>query len=347
MHSNPVKYKALTLLTWLLASTLLMQAQNKNISPTDRKVLQVKEDSLRVIGDSMINAIGPGTRFLQDSQFVKTLVRALKTKNSFYYPFDKLETISRLYAPDSSFRIFTWQMKKDEYFYLQRGAIQMRTADGSLKLYPLFDASMFTKKPNDSLRTRTNWIGAIYYNVIQKEYNGRPYYTFLGFDDFTVGSNRKWLEVMHFDPQSGEPRFGGPVISFKEDTGKLKNVVLNRFHIEYKKEARTTFNYNKELDMIIYDHLISESEQPERKESYIPDGDFEGFKWQQGQWVHVDKVFDFKLKEGDVPMEQQLRDKSGQINEERLMEQSIRNLEKSKQEATPAPTPAPAKKKKG
>ena len=32
-------------------------------------------------------------------------------------------------------------------FILQRGAIQMRTADGSLKLIPLHDVSMFTKKP--------------------------------------------------------------------------------------------------------------------------------------------------------------------------------------------------------
>jgi hypothetical protein len=351
MYSNPVKYNRVLLVAAMLVISVCTLAQFKAITPADRKILQAKEDSLRIIGDSMINAVSPGKRFLQDSQFVKTLVRALKTKHSFYYPFEQLETISRLYAPDSSFRIFTWQMKKDEYFYLQRGAIQMRTADGSLKLYPLFDASMFTKKPNDSLRNKSNWIGAIYYNIIRKEHQGKAYYTLLGFDDFTVGSNRKWLDVLHFDAATGEPLFGGRMISFKEDTGKLKNVVMDRFHIEYKKEARTTFNYNPEMDMIIYDHLISETEQPERKESYIPDGDFEGFQWKNGQWVHVDKVFDFKLKEGDVPIEQQLRNKNGEIDEEKLIEQSIRNAEKNKTGTTPKTTPAapeaPIKKKKG
>ncbi|MCG7860136.1 hypothetical protein MD537_24355, partial [Flavihumibacter sediminis] len=99
------------------------------------------------------------------------------------------------------------QLKKDEYFYYQKGAIQLRTNDGSLRLYPLFDASMFTSNPLDSVRSRNNWIGAIYYKVIQKTWNGRNYYTLLGFDGFTVGSNRKWMEVLTFDESTGEPRF--------------------------------------------------------------------------------------------------------------------------------------------
>jgi hypothetical protein len=80
--------------------------------------------------------------------------------------------------------------------------------------------------------------------------------------------------------------------------------------------------------MIIYDHLISETEQPERKESYIPDGDFEGFKWQNGQWVHVDQVFNFKLQDGAFPQEATLRDADGNIDEKKLMEQSEKNMKK-------------------
>lgn len=311
----------------LLFLSLPVAAQK--ISSADRRLLQKKEDSLKVYADSMINAEHAGKRFLSDSQFVKTFVRALKIPNSFSYPFDSLLTVSRLYPADSSFRIFTWQLKKDEYMYFQKGAIQMRTPDGSLKLYPLFDASMFTAKPDDSVRTRKNWIGAIYYRIIQKEFQGRKYYTLLGFDDYTVGSNRKWMEVLHFDEQTGEPIFGGPYISFKDDTGKVKPV-LNRFNIEYKKEARTLFNYNPEMDMIVFDHLTSESEEPKRKETYIPDGDFEGFRWENGQWVHVDQVFNFKLKDGEFPQDATIKDASGNVDEKKLMEQSEKNIENAK-----------------
>ncbi len=79
----------------------------------------------------------PEGRFRADTNFIRSLVKALKLPNSFEYPFDSLQTISRLYAPDSSFRIFTWQYKKDNLLYLQEGAIQMNQPDGSLKLFPL------------------------------------------------------------------------------------------------------------------------------------------------------------------------------------------------------------------
>ncbi len=319
------------LLVLLLCSGFLTDAQSQGVSMTQKKLFVRKEDSLKLFADSMINGITPAKRFRSDSNFVRLLVRTLKVKNSFEYPFDSLVTISKLYAPDSSFRILTWQLKKDDYMFIQKGAIQMKTKDGELKLFPLFDASMFTSKPLDSVRTRNNWIGAIYYRVIQKSYKGKNYYTLLGFDDYSVGSNRKWLEVLSFNDR-GEPEFGGPFISFKEDSAKRGTQY--RFNIEYKKEARTTFNYNPELDMIIYDHLMSETEEPDRKETYIPDGDFEGFKWKDGQWVHVNQVFDFKLKDGEFPVDEALMDDQGNVNEGKLMEQSIKNEQKGKKKVT-------------
>jgi hypothetical protein len=328
----------LTFITCIVTVT----ASAQKISSTDKKLFIKKEDSLKIYADSMINGETAGKRFISDSQFVKTFVRSLKISNSFLYPFDSLPTVSKLYPPDSSFRIFSWQLKKDDYMYYQKGAIQMKTPDGSLKLFPLFDASMFTGKPLDSVRSKKNWIGAIYYRIIQKNFNGKKYYTLLGFDDYTVSSNRKWMEVLSFDDQSGEPVFGGPVITFKDDTSRIKPV-LNRFAIEYKKEARTLFNYNPEMDMIIYDHLISETEEPEKKETYIPDGDFEGFKWENGQWVHVEKVFNFKLQNGEFPQEATIKDANGNNDEKKLMEQSEKNIENAKKKE--AEEKKPVKKK--
>lgn len=326
----------------MLAFPALSLFAQVRLSATQFRQMQEREDSLRVYADSMINAEAPGKRFLNDSIFVRSFVRALRTPHSFEYPFDSLQSISRLYAPDSSFRIFTWQLKKDEYFYYQKGAIQVKTGDGSLKLYPLFDASMFTAKPSDSVRSRNNWIGAIYYKVIQKSWQGKNYYTLLGFDGYTVSSNRKWMEVLTFDEATGEPKFGGPYIEVKHDTAKSVKL-MNRFLIEYKKEASTTFNYNGEMDMIIFDHLISESEEPHRPETYVPDGDFEGFQWKDGKWRHVAKVFtdvpdEFKKVDpllGNAPTDEAIRDKDGNIDEKKLEERSRKNQEKSKEKPKP------------
>ena len=320
-----VSGRTLSIVFMLMMTVYLSKAQS--IPEAGKNQLSKKEDSLKVFSDLMINAPEAPERFRADSNFVRGLVRSLKIKNSFFYPFDSLRTISRLYAPDSSFRIFTWQLKKDEYVYLQKGAIQLNTADGELKLYPLFDYSMFTAKPVDSVRTKDNWIGAIYYRIVMKEHRGRKFYTLLGFDDYAVSSNKKWMEVLSFNDR-GEPVFGGPFISFKEDT--TRKPVQARFSIEYKKEANTLLNYDPELDMIVYDHLISESEEPARKNTYIPDGSYEGFKWKDGQWVHVDRVFDFKLQDGQFPVDDKLRDDEGNIDEKKLEEASQKNIEKAR-----------------
>lgn len=315
----------------------LVQVSAQSISTADRKQLIKKEDTLRTFADSMINAESAIVRFRSDSNFVRGLVRALRVRNSFNYPFDSLVSVSRLYSPDSLFRIFTWQMKRDEYVVLQKGAIQMKTPDGSLKLFPLFDVSMFSGAPQDSVRNRNNWIGAIYYKIIMKEHSGRKYYTLLGFDNFSVSSNKKWMEVLSFNA-NGEPVFGGPFISFKDDTAKKP--IQSRFNIEYKKEAATVFNYNPEMDMIIFDHLVSETDEPEKKDTYIPDGDFEGFKWVNGQWVHVNKVFDFKLEDGAFPKDATILDDAGNIDEKQLEESSQRNIDKKN-----PPKKEPIKKK--
>jgi hypothetical protein len=325
----------------LLAFFLLFRpgttaAQNQNIAQDEYKEFQGREDALKQFAAQIVYAENPSDRFRSDSQFVRSLVRTLRMKNSFYYPFDSLETISRLYSPDSAFRILTWQLKKDEYFYMQEGAIQMNMPDGSLKLFPLFDASMFTAKPLDSVRTRRNWIGAIYYKMVLKTYNGKKYYTLLGFDDYSLSSNKKWMEVLTFNEQ-GEPVFGGPYIVFQQDSTRKKPQY--RFNIEYKKEAATKFNYDPEMDMILFDHLIPEGDEPGRKDTYVPDGDFEGFKWQEGRWVHVEKVFNTTLKDGDFPMDAKMLDEAGNANEQKLTEQTEKNLQKNEKK--------PAAKKSG
>ena len=154
MNKRFFTYLVTVLLAVLLLPATSLDAQS--ISSADKKALRQKEDSLQQWSAAMVFGEEASDRFRSDSHFVRTLVRALRVKNSFYYPFDSLN-ISRLYSPDSSFRIFTWQLKKDEYVYHQKGAIQMNTPDGSLKLIPLYDRSMFTVDPMARVRVDTNW----------------------------------------------------------------------------------------------------------------------------------------------------------------------------------------------
>ena len=329
--SKPISLKNhWTILSFvLIIFTFFTQSINaQKISSSDRKKLEQKEDSLKILAADIILDSFTAKRMRSDSQLTKTFIRALQIKNSFYYPFDSVQGVSKLYAPDSAFRILTWNITFTDYYARQRGAIQMRTSDGSLKLIPLRDFSEFTRAPMDSARSKNNWIGAVYYNIIKTTYNGKNFYTMIGFDYNSAMSNKKWIEVMSFD-NTGEPVFGANrFFSYEKDS--IKKYPACRFSLEYKKTARAILQYEPELNMILVDHLISETDEPENKWTYVPDGDYEAFTWQGGQWVHINKLYNFKLKEGEAPIGDPLLDSKGNRNEEKLQQQSEKNKQKKK-----------------
>ena len=140
-------------------------AQVQPVSPTLSKIssaainkLTAYQDTLKEFAFYMNTDSLTEDRMVSDSQFTRTLVRALQVPYSFYFPFDSVKGISKLYAPDSSFRIITWNLQYNDYYNRQRGAIQLNTKNGSLKLFPLRDASEFTDHPEDSIRTSKNWV---------------------------------------------------------------------------------------------------------------------------------------------------------------------------------------------
>lgn len=319
---------------------------SQRIAKADAKQLRIKEDSLKTFSVKLIQGITATDRFAADSIFTKTLVRALKIPNSFYYPFDSLETISKLYAPDSTFKIFTWQMMINDNVIRQHGAIQMRTSDGSLKLYPLIDKSDVTINQVDTVGNNKGWIGAVYYNIIQKRSANQNYYTLIGYDENNIRSNKKIIEVLNFI--NDEPTFGGRYFSFEEDS--VFKTSVGRYIMEYKKTYGPKLNYDAEMDMIVVEHLVSESNEPNKKWTLVGDGDYEGFKWKNGKWIHVEKIFDLVTPLGKEPVPTPIRDAAGNLDESKLKgnEDDIEKPAEEKPKPVVKPkTVSPKKKGKG
>jgi hypothetical protein len=254
----------------------------------NKKYLQSAEQMLSKYAFDIVNAEEMVDRLRADSFFTRNLVQALKTPYSFNYSFDSLKTISRLYAPDSSFRIITWQLMKDFTYYRYKGAIQLKTNDGSLKLIPLYDGTDFTEKPTDSVRTNENWIGALYYNIVLKKFNNKNYYTLIGYDENDARSTKKWLEVLTFD-NNNIPQFGGRFFSYPNDAIKPPQPAY-RFCLEFKKEANAKLNYDAEIDCIVFAKLVSETGEISKKHTLVPYGTIEGFKWELGKWIYIPNI---------------------------------------------------------
>jgi hypothetical protein len=315
------------LLYFLILFFISSIATAQKITSAEYRILTKKEDSLKTYAKDLLIDSLSNYRMRSDSLFIKVLKRSLAVKNSFYYPFDSVRGIGKLYAPDSSFRIITWSIFYTEDICQQRGVIQFRTSDGSSKWIPLLDYSELTPYPEDSVRDYKHWIGAIYYNIIETKYNNKSYYTLFGYDPNNMRSNKKWIEVLTFD-ENKMPVFGGPYFSFAKDS--VKRPDQYRFSIEYKKDASTVVNYDPDMQMILVDHLISETDEPDLPYTYVPDGDYEGFKWVNGKWLHVDKVFNQKLEDGQAPIPDPIRDLKGNTNEEKLQQQSEKNSGKKR-----------------
>ena len=309
-----------------ISTFLYLQAFSyAQISSHDEKILEKKEDSLKSLSLQVIQGRTASDRFSADSQFTKIFVRALKTNNSFYYPFDSLLTISKLKPEDKSFRIFTWQMVINDEVIRQHGAIQMKTDNGSLELFPLIDKSDVTLNEEDTIGNNYGWIGAVYYKVIEKHAFGKNYYTLLGYDENTISSTKKIIEVLTFN--NGKPVFGGSYFSFPDNSFSKQGMA--RYIMEYKKDASPRLTYDTTQDMIIYEHLISETGEPQKKYTYIPDGDYEGLVWRDGKWIHIQKVFTQKTPEGQEPTPQPIRDAQGNIDETKLSNRMPDNSEQT------------------
>ena len=273
--------KKLILLLVFATSTAVCLSQSK----ADKKLLANFENTLSIYAQDIINGEEIVDRLRADSFFTRTLVQALKIPYSFSYPFDSLKTISSIYAPDSSFRIITWQLMRDFSYYRYKGAIQLKTSNGALKLIPLYDGADFTDNPVDSIRNNENWIGAIYYNIIQKKYNNKNYYTLLGYDENDARSTKKWIEVLTFDTNN-KPVFGGRYFSYPNDPIKPIQPAY-RFCLEFKKSANAKLNYDPEIDQIVFAKLVSESGELSKKYTLVPYGTIEGFKWELGKWIYI------------------------------------------------------------
>lgn len=296
----------MTLQRWFLSLTaaalcfasLGAKAQG-DIAPADLKVLQQMEDSMSLSADSMYSAFLFDTRILYSERFARQLVRALKIPNSWSYSFPKVsERIEMLTSPDGAFRIFNWDVIPGENMRRYYGAIQLPSE--SLKLYGLVDYSTeLGKDVEDTILTGGKWFGCLYYRIIPQELNGEKIYTLFGLNTNAFLSNRKVLEPLRLTVHG--PVFGAPIFNVRSE--KRPNERVNRFVLEYKKQVQVKMNWDAENQRIFFDNLVSQVNDPNRKYTYVPSGQFDGFRWDGNSWSYLqDLVKIVPRKDGEAPI---------------------------------------------
>jgi hypothetical protein len=293
------KMFAFIALVFMLLSGAKGHAQN--INPQDMEKFQIMEDSMMTAADSMYDAFLPDTHIFYSERFVKQLVRTLKIPNSYYYPFDKLKNkINIIYADDNTFRIFNWEIIPSTILKHYYGAVQL--PQEKLKLYPMFDyTEQMGKGAEDSILSNGKWYGSIIYRIMSREFQGHKVYTLFGANTSGQISDKKVLDPMMITERGLS--FGAPI--FGVASRNFPRQRINRFILEYKKGVQASMNWNEEKQVIIFDKLVSLSNDPGRKYTYVPSGQYDGFRWADETWNYVQDLIPVTiLKDGEAPTEQ-------------------------------------------
>jgi hypothetical protein len=262
----------------------------------------ILEDSLVFFADSMYSAPMPEDRIEANYQFIRIFKQLLKMPESHTYPFPKLsKKINILNAPDKYFRIFNWELMRNESDARYYGVIQFKNGN----ITPLIDVSdQIIRGAEDSVFNNNRWYGALYYNIIAKELGEQKVYFLLGWNGNSLNSERKVVEVFGMN-DFGQPTFGAPLFNII-DRGKRR--IVKRFIYEYQKGSKASLNYDKENDRIIMDHCESLIGDPAKRYTYVPDGSYDALRWSGTHWIMAQDIIRVEvLEDGKAPVEKPIK----------------------------------------
>lgn len=260
------------------------------LSEADTKYYMELEDSLQHIQERVFKSKKESNRFEANKQFLSLWASILKDEKSMQFPFDSINEIYHLYAPDKKFRIITWNIFKEDGTHAFFGFLQVNnvktTKKGLFKketvtqyeVYPLLDKSGTVKTPENYVSDPTKWFGMLYYEIIKSD---DEFYTLLGWDGNDKLTQRKFIDVLYFKPD-GSPVFGKDVFKFP---GKFAKRVM----FEYASEVAMSLKYNGNRKQIIFSHLAPNSLDPTLEgqyQYYGPDGSFDVLEMKKGRWVY-------------------------------------------------------------
>ncbi len=272
------------------------------VKAQDTTVMSRMEDSLLILADSFYKTPIPELRVSANTSFGKMLVRALEQPGSYNYPFTRLQQrIHIIYPEDKSFRIFNWVLSYSGFGRHYYGAVQMADNE-QLVLHPLKDvSSKHLKDGEDIILSDGEWYGCEYYHIkTVTGKDGARIYTLLGYNNDGFNTTKKIVDVLSFPNKA--PVFGLPV--FVLPSSKDKDDFKKRFILEYKKGVQVTLNYDSNLNMIVFDRLISEVNNPSLKGTYVPAGQTDALEWQGSVWHFTQNaIAPLKLKDGQAPLD--------------------------------------------
>lgn len=272
-------------LTILLMGMFFSLSAQEDSSFVENETAQMSlaqlEDSLLFYRNQVFKAREDYPRMVANEAFLSVMRNALAQAGSFEYPFAKLNSISTITSPDEQFRIFNWNIENDDFsqqfycFILQNN--KERT------LTELMESPIDPRKPEKVVLNEYEWMGALYYDMVEVKSNGKTFYTLLGWDGTDKLTTKKVIEVFSWS-SNGNLKLGAPIF-------KSKNGIKKRIVFEHNGDVSMTLTYHEDKQQIIFNHLAPMDQRlAGNVEYYVPDLTFDAYELSKGKWVYKEDV---------------------------------------------------------
>jgi hypothetical protein len=259
-------------------------------------------------------------RYNANEEVMVIMEEALLQRDSYKWKWRLRKGVSVLTSDDDKFRVITWAVVNDNNEFECFGYMQVLNENADVyEVCRLQDKTADIFNPGEVALTDQNWFGCIYTDLITTKYDGRYYYTLLGWNGGNMTTQHRVIEPVYFKRNSTKPSFGQ--MMFRQ--GKDSNRNLRRIILKYAKDININLSYeeqyvvtmdrikvkeegrmvHKEIDrekkemMIVFDQVGPRVPGMEGMyHYYVPTGVESGFMFDRGRWVLKPNVH-CKLKE--------------------------------------------------
>lgn len=220
------------MLLLLLLPLIPVRGQNK-------EVMGMYQAQLQQLFAEVFHAPTESQRQRANEEALVVLQDALNQENSFRWQWDFGSLVSVLTSPDKRFRIFTWPLANDAFEYECFGVMQvLNDKTDHYDIHLLHDRSQQIVNRQEETLSPDNWYGAVYQNIVTTTYNGKTYYTLLGWTVIDMLSQRKVIEPLTFKGSSCQPQFGQNLFRGNRN--------IRRIVLEYSSNAMVNLRYEEQ-----------------------------------------------------------------------------------------------------
>lgn len=239
-------------------------------------------DDINYYADIVNNAYDLSHKKRANKSLIKAFEKWISDPMNVYEESKSLKFLSVTSPEDQAFILVSWQLKKESgydyfgYLYFNDQWQKLHAAD-------------YGRDVAYEIGATDDWLGAIYYAHHKVMKDDKAYYVLFGYHGLNSYENLKIAEVLSFEDD--QAIFGSEI--FHQSLENKRPDIKNRLILRYASSANATINYKAGIDMILQDHLILRSVTPGQAPTYLPDGSYVGWKWDDSkeQFEYVEKVY--------------------------------------------------------